>query len=129
MTRFILLLATSMLFVLLETACTGPNGLTGLNGQRGPEGPAGPSGNAASRVETTGQFDESGTARLILPHSAVQHGTYPVTSCYISPNPFAWITVSGPDCVLHTSNRASQSSPYVWMAGNTGWFYYIVALW
>ncbi len=118
-----------LLAVMLATACTGPTGLTGTAGQMGPRGETGPSGNAASRRETTGQFDDSGTTRLDLPRAAVQDGTYPVISCYISPNPFAWITVSGQDCILHTANRASQSPPYVWMAGSTGWFYYIVALW
>ncbi len=118
-----------ILLLLLATACEGPTGLTGNAGLRGPRGETGPSGNAASRVEKTGQFDESGTTRLDLPRVAVQDGTYPVVSCYISPNPYAWITVSGPDCILNTANRASGSPPYVWMSGSPGWFYYIVALW
>ena len=115
-----------LLAVMLATACTGEAGPTGPVGPAGQSGPPGP---AANRIETTGQFDGSGTTRLNLPPSAVQDGTYPVISCYISPNPFAWITVSGQDCILNTANRASQSPPYVWMAGNPRWFYYIVALW
>ena len=115
-----------LLAVMLATACTGE---TGAVGPMGPAGEMGLPGPAANRVEKTGQFDDSGTTRLDLPRAAVQDGTYPVISCYISPNPFAWITVSGQDCILHTANRASQSPPYVWMAGSTGWFYYIVALW
>ena len=115
-----------LLAVMLATACTGEPGSTG---PMGPAGQIGPPGPPANRMETTGQYDSSGTTKLNLPFSAVQDGTYPVVSCYTSPNPFTWITVSGTDCILNTDNQAANTPPYVWMAGSPGWFYYIVALW